>query len=237
MNVKTVGAICVMTLLGTGGANAALIHIDDFNDAVIQRVSDVPGVGLTNADSKAYTNAIGGTRDLQVTNNEGLVDGTELRVQNGILSFSNISLATGSGVITYDGDSDPTTLDPFGLGGVDLQQNSVLGKNFFIFDLVSADADIDISIDVYDMSGGFSTFSQPISFPFDPILPFSAFTGNADFNDVGALVFTAASINIDLDGSIDSIKVGAVPLPASALLLFGGVGALSAIRRGKRASA
>lgn len=57
---------------------------------------------------------------------------------------------------------------------------------------------------------------------------------NIDTADDYDLVFAATGKNDSYGGLIDNISISAVPLPAPALLLMGGLGALGALRRRKR---
>jgi hypothetical protein len=71
---------------------------------------------------------------------------------------------------------------------------------------------------------------------------FTQFVGNVNWSSIGALQFFAQTgPNSDvpaLDGAIGRISVEVIPLPASALLLLGGMGGLGALRlRKKRAAA
>ena len=233
--ILTAGFAAFM-VAGSASAATLIATIDDYNGGD-QRVADAPDLVPTNASQVAYGNAIGGYRDMAVSNDQGSADATELRVSNGALQFSNISLASGTGIITYDGDDDPNVLDPFGLGGVDLQVGS-LSQNYFLFDVIDADGNIDVTVDAFDMSGGQSTYFETLSpgLGFSPFLFYNEFVGNADFNDIGALRFTVASTNgiIDRDGAIDEIGAYYVPVPASGILMIGGLGGLLACRRMRR---
>ena len=220
-------------------ASSAVTLIDDFT-AGSQRVQDVPDTGDTNASEVASSSAIGGYRDLHVTTNEGQLEATELRVVTsggGSLGFSNIISSSGSGLIVYDGqDGDASSaggINTTGLGGIDLTNT---GKtNAFLFEILDADAALEITVAVYDMLGGVSTYSEVLMTTIDPLLLFTQFVGDADFSNVGALAFGVNSTSANLDGAIGSISI--VPLPASALLLLGGLGGfagISAVRRRRR---
>ncbi len=128
--------------------------------------------------------------------------------------------------------------------GIDFQTGAGAG---FFFEILTADlAGLYIEIRAWDVGGTLATFAETLpAGGGDPFVPLGAFTGGIDWNQVGALQFFAQSgIDSDvpsLDGSIGSITVetgmGVIPLPASAFLLLGGLGGLTAFgaRRRKKA--
>lgn len=223
-------------------AFGATLTIDDFSGE--QVVTDAPGLG--NVSSSQAAGGIGGFRDLQVTNTQAsgdTTDATRLQVTGGALAFSNIDQARGQGIITYDGDDDPTSLDRFGLGGIDLN----IGTDpFFAFEVQEFDRNVFIQVDAFDILGNQVSFSETLTTGFNPNLPFSQLVGDAgfDFSQVGALQFFVDSSNTldSVDGSLASIEVRAgdvepIPLPASALLLLSSMGGLLVLRSRRRQKA
>jgi len=237
---------------------AASILIDDFTTGD-QTVEDLPD-NFPNASNVPAGDAIGGNRDMSVLtsnqfNPEGpgdtslSVDTTEIAPSpasgmiQGVLSFDNVGGSLGNGLIVYDGNGTQGDLDIDGLGGVDFTMGGDLDR--FFFDVVRADNVFDITVRVYGdtaSGSGVSTFVENIDPDapggFDPFLRFTEFDTGADltnFENVGALSFEITSVDPAVDGALASISV--VPLPASALLLLGGLGGfagLSAANRRRR---
>lgn len=242
MMMKTFGATTAVALVFSAQAFAATLLIDGFDTD--QRVTDVPGMGLTNSSETAGGDILGGSRDLSVSNTQATgdnTDATELRVAGGQLSFSNITDAQGEGTISYNGAGDA------GLGGVDF----LIGTDpFFQFEVDpdAFDFNVLISVLVTDTMGGTAFYDETIDTGFNPNLGFDEFedvTAGFDFGSVDALEFfvsSAATGQNRVDGSIDSISIQAgdevpapIPLPASALLLLGGLGGISVLKRRKKA--
>ncbi len=229
--------ILTTTLLATflaTGANAATVLIDDFNED--QLVQDTSGT----SSSQIAADVPGGFRDLQAVSDSGEFTSTEVRVANGTLGFSNISGVSGTGFLTYDGNDDPTTVDTSGLGGFDLTFGG-LGTGF-VYDVISADAQLLLTINAWDLTGGFSTFSLTLPADFAGTFSgmFSEFSGDANLSNLGALQFVAGGNGVvDLDARLNSIGVSLVPVPAAGLLLGGALmgGAAIARRRRKAATA
>jgi len=247
MTTRLLAAAAAAVLASSAPSLAATILIDNFNDN--QRVEDAAGLGATtNSQVGPSANIIGGFRDLLVETDEvGQEDATELYAQKGWLEFNNDTEVTGRGWVTYDGDNivgtDPTNVDTAGLGGLDLWDGPGGG---FLFDIVAVDLPgIFIEIKVWDIFANLVSFSEELpSGGGNPFVPFAAFVGGAiDWNQVGAIQFFAQTgKNSDvpaLDGAIDAIWVitgepSVIPLPASVLLLLGGIGGLGALRLRRR---
>lgn len=239
---KLLGAAASAAVLCTGAqAFAATFVIDDFSGE--QRVQDTPGFE-PNASQVADDSILGGYRDLSVRNTAA--DGsnraaTEMHVTGGNLKFSNVAGARGEGTLTYDGDDDPNTVNTTGLAGVNL----LIGTDPYFyfasppsvpFDNVAA-----FRAQVWDMDGNTATYEELLDENYDPKLSFSEFAG-IDFSRIGALQFFISSTgtNDSVDGAVTAIEVRAgdvapIPLPASGLLLLGGMGGLSFLRRRKKA--
>ena len=224
----TVSAAALVALTAPAGM-AATIIIDDFTTS--QRVSDTDGPN-TLVDVFA-PEAIGDRRDMFVTTDQKpRIGGSVLESNGGLLSFSNASNQTGEATLVYDG------LAGAGLGGasgLDLTDNGT--NNRFLF----SDPDGDLPgtfflATVTDINGASSEYDELFDLTLDPFLRFSEFTGLAEFDKVASITFTFDTRDVaNFDGSISRISV--VPLPASALLLLGGLGGfagLSAANRRRR---
>ena len=215
-------------------ANAASVLIDGFDSD--QLAVDVAG-GMQSMFTELQDNSVlGNFRDLQAMNDNGTLAGTEVRVANSALVFSNLGFESGTGELTYDGEDNSAAVDFMGLDSFDLTFGGT-GRGFE-YEVLFADADLGFTVEVYDMMGGLSTFTQ--------ILPesltaqtfggsFDQLMGDADLTNVGALRFIADSRGVpNIDAAIGSISVSIIPLPAGVFLLGGalfGLGAAARLRK------
>ena len=241
MFVKFLGAAASAALLmGASQASAAVLTIDNFSGEQLVQDAAV----TSNASQVAGADIIGGYRDLAVVNTVASgnnTNATEMRVTDGKLKFSNVSGAKGEGTLTYDGDDDPTTVNTTGLGGINL----LIGTDpYFYFGLPAEEQFDNVALfraTVWDTAGNTASYEEEIAPGFSPELSFSEFAG-IDFSSIGALQFliSTTAYNISVDGALDLIEVRAgdiapIPLPASGLLLLGGFGGLTLLRRRKNA--
>lgn len=172
-------------------------------------------------------------------------DGTEDR---GDTSFFGTVAGLTLGTEVNDTDGNPIGVNPIGvnttgLNGVDL----LLGRptGFFTFDADNFDQDVPgallFSAFLWDMSGVAVSYFEAINpLTFSPRLDYSEFrsdwsdpnSGQAGFrfDDIGAMAFRFESQFQGFDGQIRGITATPIPLPATALLLLGGLGGLAGIR-------
>ena len=139
------------------GAQAATFSLDSFN--ISQFVTSGTG---TSASQVADATAPGGFRDVQVLNVDGRADGTTFLAGPSGVALSNGPQVSGTGLLTYDGDDDPTTVNTSGLGGFDLTFRS-RGDSLSFLGLES-DFDFEVTTRVWDMAGGFSRPVFPVGF-------------------------------------------------------------------------
>ena len=238
-----------LMLTGAGSANAQLV-IDNFSVGTtggnpVTANDGTPTATDFNDDptSPANLNIIGGERDVIVTHVNGPND-AEFSVSSfnfqgnpvSAASFSTGSLTEGELELQYDGEDNSTALNPTGLGGVDL----LSAGTQFSFTILFADLPgATVSIDIFDMDGNQSNFSNQVMFsigtppaqdvaaPFVVPAPFAAFTpvtaSAADFSNVGAIrINLSGGVAIDL--TVDSITVpepGTLGLFGTGLLALG----------------
>lgn len=209
-------------------ALAATITIDSFatNSGPVSATD-----GMTAVEETAAPEALGGFRYIEVGGDAVSPDETVGAVNQGELTFSNDSGVQGTMDVTYDGFADT------GLGGVDLTDGGM--NDAFAFDLTT-DVPISYSISVYDTFGASAMSPSTTSSAFvadQPILiSFADFAG-VDLSSVNSIILSlidtttdfAADVAIDDFASVDTTPQ--VPVPASALLLAGGLGAFGLMRK------
>ena len=176
--------------------------IDTF-DVTTQVVvaSTSPGNSNPDFDSAASPEAVGGSRDLfvELTSPTGRVEILVNDTSPGIVEFGALGTSTGTRVITWDGpDGDATTLDPTGLGGVDLTEGSLRQAVHF---RIGADQDNGQAfIRVYTDANRYSTATlvvpntgggadEVVLMSFADDFVASGTLGGADFTNVGAIQF------------------------------------------------
>jgi hypothetical protein len=241
--ISTTLSVVALTALTAPAVTAATL-IDDFT--TFQRVRDTPTVDPT-ASNIVAPEAIGGWRSMNVSTspqNAPTTDGaTTLRAgpttvrPDGILSFSNEDGHTGIGTIVYNANGAGLD-DGVGLPGYDLTSGGIDDRFFFALNSFDISGAANFVMTVEDTGGGLGTFTELLDVTFDPFLRFSEVVGVVDFTKVSSLTFRIESTTDSFDGSISSISV--VPLPASALLLLGGLGGfagMSAAARRRRRKA
>jgi hypothetical protein len=265
---------------GAAFAAQSSIVIDDFtvasptvdvpNIGTFSAFSDgtVNGLGIYGSQNGALTSIIGGQRDMfieKVSGGQGIM---AAQVASGQYSYSTPNanpLVVGKGFLKWDGQNGVdgsvisgsqanflATLDPTGLGGVNLYD----GGNAFRIDVVNSDLGFDFALTVYSSAVDFTTLvlqsaahlngvpaSSPILFAdFEGACGFCVlgsgalkFTGGAgaDLSNVGALLaevnWSGSSKEIDL--SIDQVIT--VPEPTSLALVGVGLVAFGVSRRRK----
>lgn len=241
---KIAAASC-LTFAAAPGAMASTILIDDFSAQ--QKVESVAGLNPSSSTLLTPT-VIGGSRFLSVVTspqnatNTAPVAGTTLEAtgtqglpSDNTLQFANSTNQTGVATIRYD-DNGLGLDDGIGDPGFDLTKGGILDKFFFeilTFDLLGTV----FTATVEDADGIVRTYTENLAPTLSPFLAFSDpdFAG-VDFTKVTSLAFGFDSSAVpNFDGALGSISV--VPLPASALLLIGGLGGLfgvSAVGRRRR---
>jgi hypothetical protein len=243
--VRTTLAAAILALASLPPADAAPILIDDF--ITPQEVTAT--AGAPNASSSiAAAEAIGGERDISVDMASGFTSlslsinpfGAELLVHDSGASV------LGSSMVVWDGpDGDPTSLDPMGLGGIDLTGGGLLSA--FRLSYLSIDLTGEVTMTVYDASDATGdTWSQlTMILPggvFAPLAVDAAYAdfttvglnGAASFSNVGAISMKIAN---NTTGSLDVLlqRVECVPEPSAGLLSLLGMGcAFMPLRRPRK---
>ncbi len=168
----------------------------------------------TNTASASASEAIGGSRDIQVTNSAGTGQLT-LFVDSASDTLSVGALGDGSGtaLIQYDGAEATAVLDPVGLGGVAFAGGAP-GDPLdpgagLIVETRAQDAGDSLFITIYTDGSRSSTATvtinaDPTNFT-ETFVRFSDFVGNADFNDVGA-VETSVTVGVNNDVNVSIVE-------------------------------
>jgi uncharacterized repeat protein (TIGR01451 family) len=165
---------------------------------------------LTNTGSSTTTGGpgeiLGGNRGLVVTRWSGAGNVT-VGVSGGSLAFSGG--APGEAVVTWDGDTDPLTLSPTGLGGMNLTASG----DAFRLTVPSAAAGTQLTLTVYSTSSDVSVYGlvlPAIASSTDIDVPFLSFVktsgpSGASFTSVGAITLTVRGNGASL--SLDRVQV------------------------------
>jgi uncharacterized repeat protein (TIGR01451 family) len=191
---KATGLGALSLLLLWAPAASALV-VDEFSTAQAS-LSDPPGGASSVATGGA--DILGQRRDLSVMLRVG-AGPVSAEVSSGVLSASVTDTtpdSRGEVSVTWDGDADPTVLDPEGLAPLDLTGS---GHSSFRFSVAAASAGTELVLTVYTdaanasraalrlpaVAGGPASFYLSYPASFVPLLG-----GGADFADVGAIVLS-----------------------------------------------
>ncbi len=215
----------------SGSADSALI-IDSFDTA--QSAAVIPPFVNTPTSVASGAGVLGGERDFELSLLSG--QGTSLNADfggNSMLEHGQLGASTATSLIVWDGsDGDPTSLDPTGLGGVDLTDGGTLSGIQLVLDV--NDIPAPLTLTAHTDAGNFSsvTVILPGSIPptvslFVPFLNFLPIAGTgADFTNIGALsLFIDGSSAPGLDVQLELIAA-ANPVPEPTSLALAALGAL-----------
>lgn len=253
---NAIAAAALVTSFGATAAVSATIVVDDFMVAQTN-IAALQGNPASSSVAGPNTSILGGNRFMQVRTGGDSNLGTGLEAIGGVLSFSNDAVGTGTGWVVYDatfdraGLSEPAvvagldfgaSVNTTGLGGIDFLFGAPDG--FFNFSATNFDnltpGTLTFSAFAWDMLGNEVAYFESIDpLNFDPKLFYSQFRadwndadsglGGFDWGQVGALAFRVDSTQQGFDGQIGAITASPIPLPASVLLLLGGLGGLAGV--------
>ncbi len=215
-----VALLAMMLFAGVPLASAAPIEVDDFN-----QITDSLLVAATPSTSPQFGSTVhgsilGGERDVQVIVTAGgsldtiVVNPSD---SSGYYSHSQVSSLRGRSIITWDGIDGSATVNPTGLGGIDL---TLTGNNAFILGIISQDVPAQMAIRVYSSATSCSIRSISVPGPvaqYALLFTYSSFvqdtaagcTSPANFGSVGAvqaIVNNAPIPAFDLDVRIDFFR-------------------------------
>jgi uncharacterized repeat protein (TIGR01451 family) len=179
-------------------------------------------VPQSSSDSSSVVDAqaIGGRRDMfasELSNNGGIIFSSNGFSGGNTLRFNPSNSNRGRYLVTWDGDAtvttdDPTTLNPTGLGGVDLTDAGATSA----FRMVAGIQGVGqtLTLRVYTNGASFSTATVALpdtggNISQEILVPFSSFTvgggSGADFTNVGAVQLDHTATVIAADGGLDQL--------------------------------
>ncbi|MDA8745875.1 SpaA isopeptide-forming pilin-related protein [Rubripirellula amarantea] len=177
----------------TNDAGIRTALIDDYTDGA-QSIQANAGATVTDS-ATGLTNVIGGGRDIRAVNTSGTAIQVIADTTSGTLIMGSTGNAVGTAFVQYDGNDNDITLDATGLNGASLAGGAA-GEAIdpdagLIVRTTSEQAGAQLVITIYSTGGNTSTTTIAVP-PGDAafsetFVRFSAFTGSADFNDVGAI--------------------------------------------------
>ncbi len=203
--------------------------ISEFNSDQQVTVSGSPSGAKSGSSTVYAANSIGHYRTIVLdrvgpSTTRAQISADSNITTPGLFSLSTAPTVTATTSVIFDGNNTSPTIDPTGLGGVDLTEGGSV--NAFLFNMF-ADHGAPLIVTAYTDATHVSTatISMPVgTMPVPVGLLFSAFTpligSGANFASIGALDFTIdGSHTPALDAQIDFIATGMVPEPSSLLLL------------------
>ncbi len=178
-----------------------------------QSVAALPGA--SDGSGESITGVLGGERDLFVSNNVAAVAGSEVSMivdasDSNLLRYNLDDGSIGTLYVIYDGAADTLpadkgTVDPNGLGNIDLTEAGTRTGFQFFARTDTALAPVNLVVTVFDGTNQHSVTSAiAVSLTAQEILvPFSSFTNNGvDMTSVGAIRLEI-STTVSANGAIE----------------------------------
>lgn len=221
--IGIMATVAGLAMFAPTASSAVTVMFDDFN--VDQLVIDAPYPGTVNTSTV-------GNRTLTVASTFTVgspIASSKLEVADGSIHLSADDEAQSRVTISYSSVGD-INLGPGGYFLFDV-------GNFNGTPLTASLALANFTATVKDTFGNIGTYPELLNLSFSPILLFSAFSGGVNFDSLSTVTFTIDSTGLaeGVDGKLNSIKIGAVPVPAAGFLLVGAIGGLASLRRKKSA--
>lgn len=201
-------AVLLLTGLPLAGAAPAAVLIIDHFDAAQGPLNAT--LGSPSASSVTGPNVIGSERDLQVTVTGGSPGVAKAEALNSTLAHSQDSGIFAQTLVQWDGADGSMNLNTTGLGGVDLTQGNT--QNGIAVTILLNDLPIDLDFTVYSgansstatltLPGGQPSGAGPKTY----YIPYAAFTGSANFANVGAITLLIDGYNDATDLTIGVIE-------------------------------
>ncbi|MDR3402202.1 MAG: autotransporter domain-containing protein [Chthoniobacter sp.] len=208
--------IAAMMMVGLCRATAAVVgDIDSFSTNQSALTLTYPPAGTSASSSASGAGILGGERDIQINLTGGVIAGNTMSavVSSGFFSYSQDATITGNAVIQWDGVDGSPTLNPTGLGGIDLTGGGL--QNKFQLGVFFDDLPVNVTLTVYTDAGNASSVTTTlpglIFSSTDFTFNYSSFTtllgAGANFANVGAITLTLGSTTTAPDVVLDYFTV------------------------------
>lgn len=210
---------CLIVLFTVGKANA--ITLDAFLDD--GTVSSTSTVGATKTQHIPSTKAVGGGRSFTATKSGSGTGVSRLEIVDTSLGYTQGAHA-GYATVTWDGDTDPSTVKPNGLGALDLTQDEgtafKIGLRFFDY---PSNQSVQLRLRLYDSSKVDGSKYSEVSITLDQFygepevfyitVPYTMFAtaGNSSVPAPLGLTFSTTT-TLGTSGAVDITNVGAISL-------------------------
>ncbi len=210
---------CFMLLVTAVQAHA--ITIDAFLDD--GAVSSTSTVGATKTLHIPSINAVGGGRSFSATKSGVGTGVSRLEIVDASLGYTQ-GAHPGHGSVTWDGDSDPLTIKPNGLGGIDLTQDegTAFKVGLLFFDYPSNQS-VQLRLRLYDASTPSGSKYSEVAITLDQYyggpgvfyitVPYTMFAaaGASSVPAPSGSVFPTTT-TLGADGAVDVTRIGAITL-------------------------
>lgn len=207
-------AVFLAALLAWPSAGAAQpVIVDDFTTNQAALTLTFPPAGTT-ASSSVAGSMLGGERDNVINLTAGVIAGNQMTavVSSGFFSYSQDATIAGNGEIQWDGTDTSATLNPTGLGGIDLTVSG--SQDALLLNVAFDDLPVNVVLRVYTDGANASevTLALPglILAATNFVVPYSAFApflgAGADFTDVGAVTLMIGSAITAPDVVLDFLQ-------------------------------
>ncbi len=199
--------------------------IDSFNDLTMQYVSDGFSTSITSS-TVSTNNALGGSRKISVTNNNGAL--ASAKVKDGVFYHSAGAGTSATSTIVWDADGAGLNVDLLATDTLGFSGSSCF--ECFVLDVISIDqGNVDLTIQLDDGSNTASYTSSGVDTGIYEIM-FSQFGTDINLSSIMAISLiveggVASDMSLDFQGFTGKQasalqNVNSVPLPATLWLLI-----------------
>lgn len=195
-------AVLLTTLAASAAAQPVVIDTFETDQTLLQLT--FPPAGTTASNLASGPGILGTERDLSINLTAGVVNNRSLtaEVNSDVFSYGQDPTLTGGTMVVWDGaDGNATTLNPTGLGGVDLTGGG--SQNAFLMRVTFDDVPVPVQLTIY--TNGANASRATVNLPglifanTEFVIPYSSFTpllgAGADFTNVGAVTLGLSASN------------------------------------------